>query len=123
MATPLDLRHDDEAFGGVAIDLELPGHKVMGRKGAESGIDQVDVGERIDGEPYLTKQSGTVGALLFGGQNLSRQRVCHGVRKGLETHRTACRVFPVEELVLWREEAEQLSPVAHPTIKLMAFPY
>lgn len=67
-------RHDDEASFGIAGGLEGSVQEMMCSEGAESGIHMVDVGERVDGEPRLAKQSWTVGALQLGRQNPSRQR-------------------------------------------------
>jgi hypothetical protein len=80
-------------FGEIAVGLERPSQEMMGREGAKSGIDQVDVGESVDGEPCLAQQPGAVGTLLLGGQNRSRPRVCHGVRNGFETHRTSATLL------------------------------
>jgi hypothetical protein len=84
----LSLRHDDEAFGGIAIGLEGSVQEMLGGESTESRIHHVDVGERVDGESRLAQQSATNPALVFGRDNRSLERTSHGLRKRLETHRT-----------------------------------
>src|SRR5262245_51149613 len=82
----LCLRHDDEAFGGIAIGLESSVQEMVGGEGTESRVHHVDVGERINTESRLSQQSATIPAFVFGRDNGPRERTSHDFRKGFETH-------------------------------------
>ena len=119
----LALRHDNEAFFYIAIHRNAASQKVLSRERAECGIDQVDIGERLNVQPYLSKKPGTVGPFVLGWRDPSRKRTSHRLRKRFETDTKSCSSLAVEQPVLWRQQPIEVSAVAHPLIEGMCLSF